>query len=145
MRVGTVVPQTLWIPHSVTDREHYVQNAELQMPIFFLHADWRLGLPLEAAIAGRCHTLLSAQYSAPLGPQTTTHIRIGVSYIFSAAVDFSFTDSVAIFQWHGYHTSKRQVQIRDETLQRNTITLSKFAQHLGRSVDVFIKVRSLPP
>jgi hypothetical protein len=97
VRVGTVVPQTLWIPHNVTDREHHVQNAELQMPIFFLHTDGRLGLPLEAAIAGRCHTLLNAQYSAPLGPQTTTQIRIGVSYIFSAAVDFPFTDSVAIF------------------------------------------------
>ncbi|KAH9994016.1 hypothetical protein BJV77DRAFT_331209 [Russula vinacea] len=32
---------------------------------------------------------------------------------------------------------------QDETLQRNTVTLSKFAQHLGRSVDAFIKVR--PP
>ena len=34
------------------------------------------------------------------------------------------------------------MQIRDETPQRNTITLSKFAQHVGRSVHVSIKVGS---
>src|SRR5260370_16371389 len=47
VRVGTAVPQTLWIPHNVTDREHHVQNAELQMPIFFLHPAGRLRLPLQ--------------------------------------------------------------------------------------------------
>ena len=36
------------------------------------------------------------------------------------------------------------MQIRDERPQHNTVTLSKFAQHVGRSVDVFIKVRSWP-
>ncbi|KAF8502125.1 hypothetical protein F5888DRAFT_1607720, partial [Russula emetica] len=41
--------------------------------------------------------------------------------------------------WRGYREFKRQVQIRDETPQHNTITLSKFAQHIGRSVEVFIK------
>jgi len=31
------------------------------------------------------------------------------------------------------------VQNRDETAQRKTVTLSKFAQHVGRSVDAFFK------
>jgi hypothetical protein len=66
------------------------------MPIFFLHADGRLGLPLDAAVIGRCDTLLNAQFPAPLGSQTTTHIRIGVSDIFGAVI-YSFTDSVATF------------------------------------------------
>ena len=82
LSIGTVVPQILWIPHTVTDRRQHVQEAELQMPIFFMHMDGRLGLTLEAAVSGRCHTLLNAQCSAPLGPQTTTHIRIGVSETF---------------------------------------------------------------
>ena len=86
---GTVVPQILWIPHTVTDRRQHVEDAELQMPIFFLHTDGRLGLSLEAAVGGRCHTLLNSQSSAPLGPQTTTHIRIGVSeHSLSALVDY---------------------------------------------------------
>jgi len=122
MNAGTVVPQTLWIPFTVADRRRHVQNAELQMPIFFLHMDGRLGLPLEAAVSGRCHSLLNAQYFAPLGRQTTTHIRVG---------------------WPGYQGFKRQVQIRDETHNRNTVTLSKFAHHVGRSVDAFIRGRQV--
>ena len=64
------------------------------MPIFFLHLDGRLGLPLDSAVVGQCDTLLNAQFPAPLGPQTTTHIRIGVSDIFGAVVyDFYRTFS----------------------------------------------------
>ena len=95
MNAGTVVPQTLWTPHTVTDRRQHVEEAELQLPIFFMHADGRLGLPLEAAVSGRCYSLLNAQYFAPLGRQTTTHIRVGVSDIFSAVVDFPFTESIS--------------------------------------------------
>jgi hypothetical protein len=85
---GTVVPQSLWIPFTITDRRRHVQDAELQKPIFFLHMDGRLGLPLDAAVVGRCDTLLNARVPAPLGPQTTTHIRIGVSNIFAAVEPF---------------------------------------------------------
>jgi hypothetical protein len=67
------------------------------MPIFFLNMDGRLGLPLDAAVIGRCDTLLNAQFSAPLGPQATTQIRIGVSNISGAVVYVFFTDSVATF------------------------------------------------
>jgi hypothetical protein len=65
------------------------------MPIFFQHTDGRLGLPLDAAISGRCHSLLNAQDSAPLGRLTTTYIRIIVGDIFSAVVKLPFTESVA--------------------------------------------------
>jgi hypothetical protein len=58
------------------------------MPIFFMNMDGRLGLPLDAAVIGRCDTLLNAQFPAPLGPQVTTHVRIGVSDIFGAVVFF---------------------------------------------------------
>ena len=75
----------------------HVECAELQMPIFFLHLNGRLGLPLDAAVVGRCDTLLNARLPARLGPQTTTQIRIGVSYIFGPVVFFFFTDFVATF------------------------------------------------
>jgi hypothetical protein len=88
MDTGTVIPQILWIPHTVTDRKQHVQDAELQKPIFFYHTDGRLGLTLEAASSGRCNTLMNSQCYAPLGPQTTTQIRIGVSeHSLSALVD----------------------------------------------------------
>jgi hypothetical protein len=79
---GTVVPQTLWAPHTITDRINHVEEAELQLPIFFESPDGRLGLPLEAAAAGQCHNLINAQSFAPLGLKSTTHIRIVVSDVF---------------------------------------------------------------
>ncbi|KAH9054250.1 hypothetical protein EDB87DRAFT_1647319 [Lactarius vividus] len=118
---GTVVPQTMWAPHTVTDQKQHVEEAVLQTPIFFEGVDGQLGLPLEASAAGRCHGLRNAQEFAPLGHKSTTHIRIS---------------------WLGYKDFKRQVQIRDETSEHNPITISRFAHHIGRSVDAFLKVGS---
>lgn len=83
---GTVVPQTLWLPHSVTDRRQHVVEAELQMPIFFERSNGGLGLSVDDAVASRFHNLLRAQQFAPLGNKSTTHIRIGVSGILGAVV-----------------------------------------------------------
>jgi hypothetical protein len=76
-----VVPQTMWSPNTVTDKRQHVEEAVLQMPIFFEGIDGRLGLPLEDSAAGRCHGLRNAQQFAPLGQKSTTHIRIGVSVV----------------------------------------------------------------
>ena len=46
---------------------------------------------------------------------------------------------MTLLQWRGYRAFKRQIPIRDETYQRNTVTLSKFAYHVGRSVLAFLK------
>ena len=80
---GTVVPQTQWAPHTFTDKRHHVEGVELQLPIFFQCKDGSLGLPLEAAAAGRCHDLVSAHDFAPLDNKSTTHIRIMVSDVFN--------------------------------------------------------------
>ena len=95
LSIGTVVPQILWAPSAATDQRQHVQDAELQMPIFFLHTDGRLGLTLEAAVGGRCHTLLDSQRSPPLGGKVTTYIRIGVSELFSQCFSrFPITDEI---------------------------------------------------
>jgi hypothetical protein len=90
VRAGTVVPQILWTPHTVTDRRQHVEEASLQMPIFFKHTDGRLGLPLDVAIGGRCTTLLNATHFAPLGPQTTTYIRILVGDIYCCTKSYIY-------------------------------------------------------
>ena len=46
---------------------------------------------------------------------------------------------MTLLQWRGYREFKRQVPIRDETAQRNIVSLSKFAQHVGRTVEAFLK------
>ncbi|KAI0259807.1 hypothetical protein BC834DRAFT_846535 [Gloeopeniophorella convolvens] len=116
--IGTVVPQTIWVPQSINDRRQYVEHAELQLPIFFKLRNGQLGLPLAVAAAGRCEELCNDREGAPLGLKSSTHIRIG---------------------WPGYESFKRQVQIRDETSARNPITNARFAQIIGRSVLAFLK------
>ncbi|KAI0296427.1 hypothetical protein BC826DRAFT_899026, partial [Russula brevipes] len=44
-------------------------------------------------------------------------------------------------QWPGYSEWKRQFQTRDETPNRNPITIEKFVRHIGRSVDKFMNPR----
>ncbi|KAI0298545.1 hypothetical protein BC826DRAFT_105032 [Russula brevipes] len=117
MARGTVVPQTLGALNVVAERGQHVAE-DLQLPIFFESMDGRLGLPLEAAVAGRTHDLLNAQAFAPLGLMSTTQIRI---------------------HWPGYVEFKRQVQTRNEVGQRNLISISRFAHHVGLSVDAFLK------
>ena len=46
-------------------------------------------------------------------------------------------------KWPGYNEWKRQFQTRDETPNRNPITIEKFVRHIGRSVDKFMSVSSL--
>ena len=79
VRMGTVVPQSLWSPKNVNDQRQYVAEAPLELPIFFTHENGVLGLPLNDAAKGRCHTLCDARMQAPLGGKHTTYIRILVS------------------------------------------------------------------
>jgi hypothetical protein len=118
--MGTAVPQTMWSPSTAADRTQLIGEAELQMPIFFEDADGQLGISLELAAAGRCHTLNDAQKFAPLGPsqKPVTDIRI---------------------RWLGYKEFKCQIPIRDETRERNPITVANIAHHIGLSVDAFLK------
>ncbi|KAI0044771.1 hypothetical protein FA95DRAFT_1608292 [Auriscalpium vulgare] len=116
--LGTVIPQRLWYPHSVTDQRQYVAQARLELPVFFVHANGALGLTLANAAAGNFHTLRGSQAAAPIGGKSSTHLRIA---------------------WPGYKDYKRQFQTRDETFERKPITLEKFVRHVARSVDAFLQ------
>jgi hypothetical protein len=52
-------------------------------------------------------------------------------------------DLLGTYQWPGYNEFKRQVQIRDETPAKNPITIGKFAHHIGRSIEAFLRVSLL--
>jgi len=118
---GTVVPQTMWSPHSAAaiDRR---QQVDLQMPIFFEGTDGRLGISLEASVAGQCYGLRDASHPAQLGDKPTTNLRIA---------------------WPGYREFKRQIPVRDESSVHNPITVALFAHQVGRAVDAFLQVREL--
>jgi hypothetical protein len=78
VRTGTVIPQALWSPENVNEHRKHVVEAILQMPIFFVQQDGSLGISLDDALNGHCHTLRDARMRAQFGGKTTTHIRIGV-------------------------------------------------------------------
>ena len=48
------------------------------------------------------------------------------------------------FQWPGYESWERQIQIRDQTRHRNEITLERFAKLVAGVVDRFLAVRLCP-
>lgn len=74
---GTIVPQELWSPQSQGAMNKYVLDATLQFPIFFVRQDRAVGLTLHEAVEGR-REVLGAQTHAPLGGQSTLHVRIQV-------------------------------------------------------------------
>ncbi|KAI9435044.1 hypothetical protein H4582DRAFT_2059619 [Lactarius indigo] len=70
---GTVIGQPIWATRN--------QYELLSPPIFFVHRNGALGLPLIQAAGGDCMSLQGASRPAPLGETCSTHaqIRIGGS------------------------------------------------------------------
>ena len=98
---GTVVPQTMWSPHSASDRRQHVEMGKLQMPVFFEGKAQTLGISLGASVEGQYHALLHANNLAPLGHKTTTHIRIIVSTPFLSLplAEFESIQKMTLVAW----------------------------------------------
>ena len=139
---GTVVPQLLWSPQGQGDWRRYVQQATLNLPVFFVNADGSLGVPVAYAAAGQM-TLRNAKEPPPLGDKTTTKIRISVCFFFYTADAYPLHLPL-ISQWPGYPTSEQQVQLRDQTPARNPVTLERFVKHVGSRVRQYLIVRFFP-
>ncbi|KAI0034442.1 hypothetical protein K488DRAFT_69115 [Vararia minispora EC-137] len=108
---GPVVPQRLWQPLYRRIREVLVDNSRLCMPIFFVMQDsGQVGLSLADALAKKHYLLLGHNHPVDLGGKVTTHIRI---------------------LWRGYSEYKRQIQIQDQTRDRNPITLGRLVEHVS--------------
>jgi len=113
---GSVVPQQIWFPQGQGDWRRYVEQAPLQMPLFFNNTDGSLGVPLVNATAGQM-ALLGANQPVPFSDRSTAKIRIG---------------------WPGYAPSEHQVQLRDQTPQKSPVTLDRFVKHVGSRVRQFL-------
>jgi hypothetical protein len=113
---GTVVPQRRWSPADEIDVRRYVESAALQLPIYFVNRNGKVGFWLPDILQGRDQDLLNGHGEAPLGGRSTTHIRLN---------------------WPGCDFWKRQIPTRDETHIRNPITCARFMRHVGTSVDKF--------
>jgi hypothetical protein len=76
---GTIVPQRRWTPVDEVDIRRHVENATLNLPIFFVNRNGNLGFSLTDILRGCDRDLHNANGFAPLGGRATTHIRINVS------------------------------------------------------------------
>ena len=76
---GTVIPQRRWTPADEVDIRRHVEEATLQLPIFFVNRNDGVGFWLPDILEGRDGNLYNRDSPAPLGGKTTTHIRINVS------------------------------------------------------------------
>ncbi|KAF8479740.1 hypothetical protein DFH94DRAFT_745551 [Russula ochroleuca] len=119
-----VVPQKIWTPPNQSDWRRYVEQANLRMPIFFIQNDGATGLPLARGLSGQRALLRGGDKPAHLGGGHSTQIRIA---------------------WPGYESWERQIQIRDQTRQRNEITLERFVKLIAGVVDRFLRVASSTP
>ncbi|KAF8257745.1 hypothetical protein EI94DRAFT_1817032 [Lactarius quietus] len=115
---GTVVPQRRWFPVDQMDFQRHVVEAVLQLPVFFVNRDGSIGFSLSDILRGCDRDLRNRNAFAPLGGRVTTHVRI---------------------LWPGYRDWKRQIATRDDTRDRNPITVARFMRHVGTSVDKFFK------
>jgi hypothetical protein len=141
---GTIVPQIPWFPQTPRDLRKYVTDAILQLPIFLRQDDGSIGMSLSDVVHGNFRRLLDSVQQVNVGGRTSVHVRMNVSHLLEECVFFLAQPcSSPRPQWPGYNEWKRQFQTRDETPNRNPITIEKFVRHIGRSVDKFMSVSSL--
>ncbi|KAN0133464.1 hypothetical protein V8E53_008632 [Lactarius tabidus] len=114
---GTVVSQRRWTPVDDVDIRRHVEDAALNLPIFFVNHNGKLGFSLTDILRGCDRHLHNANGFAPLGGRATTQIRIN---------------------WPGYRFWRRQIPTRDETSARNPITLARLMRRVGVSVNNFL-------
>lgn len=108
---GTVIGQQRWDTRN--------QYEFLCPPIFFVHRNGGLGLPLNQAAGGDCMSLRGASQPAPLGETCGTHAQIRIN-------------------WHGYLPWDEQILIRTQTQRREIIQLEKFVKHVAKKVKKFM-------
>jgi len=143
---GTVVPQQRWIPADEVDVRRHVEEASLELPIFFVKYDGGIGFALYDILQGHDIDLFNRDSQAQLGGRTTTHIRINVgpsTLILTTKVPDLCSPPPSLYsQWPGYPHWKRQIPTRDETYERAPIKLCRLMKHIATSVNNFFNVSS---
>ena len=138
---GTVLPQRRWTPADEVDIRRHVEEATLQLPVFFINRNGSVGFSLPDILQGQDRDLCHRDSQASLGGRATTHIRINVSSHTPLLVTKVFILVCRLLsQWPGCENWKRQIPTRDETYARNPITLGRFMKHVGTSVNNFMTV-----
>ncbi|KAH7907264.1 hypothetical protein BJ138DRAFT_521918 [Hygrophoropsis aurantiaca] len=121
----TFVPQSIYQPHTLADRERYIAKASLSPPIVFHVEDpYEWGIPLEDASRMKMKRLIGKE-------------------------DLMFEDcgpSVSIrIQWPGYDSWTRQIPTKDFRVPKGPITRAKLAKNVANCLRRFIEKKAKEP
>ncbi|KAF7770486.1 hypothetical protein Agabi119p4_6460 [Agaricus bisporus var. burnettii] len=118
---GPFVPQQMYKPHTNSDRRRYVEEIELDAPIFFwMTGPDECGIPLSDALHSRVKRLRDRDVAVFEGRGPSVSIRL---------------------EWPGYRQWSRQIPTKDFRSPPGPITLAKLAKNVAKCVQRFIEDR----
>ncbi|KIK08980.1 hypothetical protein K443DRAFT_127960 [Laccaria amethystina LaAM-08-1] len=118
---GPFVPQQMYKPHTNSDRKRYVEEIELEAPIYFsMDHPSEFGIPLSDALHSRVKRLQNRDQLVFEGRGPSVSIRL---------------------EWPGYRQWSRQIPTKDFRTPPGPITLSKLAKNVAKCVQRFIEER----
>jgi len=122
---GPFIPQPMYKPHTTSDRKRYVEEVELEAPIYFIveHSD-QYGISLHDALHSRVKNLLNRERVVFEGRGPSVSIRL---------------------EWPGYRQWSRQIPTKDFRSPPGPITIAKLAKNVAKCVQRFMLDRKVLP
>ncbi|KIY69196.1 hypothetical protein CYLTODRAFT_420910 [Cylindrobasidium torrendii FP15055 ss-10] len=122
---GPFVPQTMYKPHTSSDRRRYVEEVSMDDPIFFwVDQPSECGILLSDAMHTRVKRLVNRDETVFEGRGPSVSIRI---------------------EWPGYRPWSRQIPTKDFRSPPGPITRAKLAKNVAKCVQRFIQERQQVP
>ncbi len=140
-----MVPQTRHRPHTSSDQRRYVDEANLQEPIYFYVSapgGPKPGIPLRDAITSKFMYLCDRdeQLFQGYGPSISMRLLVRTNFLLFLHICFVTTLISTCPQWKGYQPWSRQIPTRDFRSPPGPITKAKLAKNVAKSVRRFIDV-----
>ncbi|KAH8832438.1 hypothetical protein DL96DRAFT_1457686 [Flagelloscypha sp. PMI_526] len=118
---GPFIPQPMYKPHTTSDRRRYVEEVDLDAPIYFwVNNPTECGLPLIDALHSRVKRLQNRDECVFEGRGPSVSIRL---------------------EWPGYRQWSRQIPTKDFRSPPGPITRAKLAKNVAKCVQRFIAER----
>ncbi|KNZ75098.1 hypothetical protein J132_04582, partial [Termitomyces sp. J132] len=122
---GPFVPQKMYMPNTNSDRRRYVEEIDLQRPIYFwMESPDECGISLIDALHSRVRRLRQRDEPVFEGRGPSISVRI---------------------QWPGYRPWSRQIPTKDFRSPPQPITKAKLAKNIAKCVERFLSARTGTP
>ncbi|VDB88664.1 unnamed protein product [Peniophora sp. CBMAI 1063] len=119
---GVLVPQKLWRPSSDLDHMRLVNNAELQLPIWFDLLTGGVGISLADAVDGQRAELRDKDICVSMKGRATTAIRLLIE---------------------GHPKKEAQIHVRDDTQAKAAVTRDRLVRQVGLVVEKIYRALGL--